>query len=148
MTTATERYQEARKARDEAEAACKESAKLAFAEQSASIFEAHPVLTKFRWTQCTPYFNDGDACTFSAHTDYPSIYFANIEDDDVEEFSTWQIRKKQEKGEPLTDHESAGMAVVELLRQFSDDDYEQMFGDHVEVEVTRNGVEVEEYSHD
>src|SRR5688572_30748584 len=31
------------------------------------MFEKHPDLISLRWTQYTPYFNDGDACTFSVH---------------------------------------------------------------------------------
>lgn len=28
---------------------------------------AHPKVSKVRWTQYTPYFNDGEACEFSSH---------------------------------------------------------------------------------
>ena len=31
-----------------------------------------PRIQAISWTQYTPYFNDGDSCTFSAHTSYPS----------------------------------------------------------------------------
>lgn len=50
----------------------KESSKL-IAKGFKEIFKKHPELESFSWTQYTPYFNDGDECVFSAHTDYISI---------------------------------------------------------------------------
>lgn len=38
--------------------------------------------------------------------------------------------------------------LMEGLQQIPEEAYEQMFGDHVQVVVTRDGVEVEEYEHD
>lgn len=32
------------------------------------FFEKNPDIKSFGWTQYTPYFNDGDTCTFSANT--------------------------------------------------------------------------------
>lgn len=42
------------------------------------IFKDHKDFHSFSWVQYTPYWNDGDTCTFSAHTD--SIYIDDIED--------------------------------------------------------------------
>jgi hypothetical protein len=50
----------------------KESSKL-ISKGFKEIFKKHPELESFSWTQYTPYFNDGDECVFSAHTDYISI---------------------------------------------------------------------------
>jgi hypothetical protein len=39
--------------------------------------------------------------------------------------------------------------VDELLSMFEDEDLRQMFGDHAEINVYRNGqIDVDEYSHD
>lgn len=43
------------------------------------IFEKNPDFTSFSWTQYTPYWNDGDSCEFSAHTDY--VYIDDEEDE-------------------------------------------------------------------
>lgn len=50
----------------------KESSKL-ISKGFKEVFKKHPDLKSFSWTQYTPYFNDGDECVFSAHTDYISI---------------------------------------------------------------------------
>ncbi len=50
----------------------KESSKL-ISKGFKEVFKNHPELKSFSWTQYTPYFNDGDECVFSAHTDYISI---------------------------------------------------------------------------
>jgi hypothetical protein len=35
------------------------------------IFDKHPALSSFGWTQYTPYFNDGEACYFGVQADEP-----------------------------------------------------------------------------
>lgn len=42
-----------------------EQGKEALKEAFKEFFAAHPEATAVVWTQYTPYFNDGDACTFS-----------------------------------------------------------------------------------
>jgi hypothetical protein len=60
---------------------CQELFKLSYQE----IFDNNPDFNSFSWTQYTPYFNDGDPCDFSAHTDYIRI------DDDEEETSLYEL---------------------------------------------------------
>ena len=38
-----------------------------FTDLTKTIFEDHPKLESFGWSQYTPYFNDGETCTFSAN---------------------------------------------------------------------------------
>lgn len=149
-----------------------EQSKALFEELVPEIFKEHPKLKSFSWTQYTPYFNDGDTCSFRAYTDDPRIqfgdeeereeyYFANTErvptGNTVEDRYDWRTPKRQipemvEVKKVHTPEEleknSAYTAVRDLLSTFEETDYEQMFGDHVEVIVTPDGVEVEEYSHD
>lgn len=159
MSEAMHRFQEAKRLMSEQRTAAQEVCKLAFNEACAEVFAAHPLLRQFAWSQYTPYFNDGDECVFGANTDYPSIWFGKLapygdegKDDDADsgdEFSDYTPRKKIERGDSLTPQESAGMAVIELLGQFDEDDYKECFGDHARVVVRRDsGIEVEEYSHD
>ena len=37
------------------------------------LFENYPDVEAVRWTQYTPYFNDGDTCTFSVHDGYVKL---------------------------------------------------------------------------
>lgn len=50
-----------------------ETAKTAFNEMAEDLFTDNPTLVAFGWQQYTPYFNDGDVCTFRCNTDYPTL---------------------------------------------------------------------------
>lgn len=128
-----------------------EDGKNLFLAASAEIFAANPQLVSYSWKQYTPYFNDGDSCEFSANTEYFNVKVSSDpaaadedEDEDDDEFSTWGLDKKAN----LSPKEKAGLAIGDLLELFEDDDYQMMFGDHVKVTVTVDGVEVDEYQHD
>jgi len=135
--------------------------KIAFKEMSAEVFKANPTLVSFGWSQCTPYFNDGDACVFSAASEYPSVTFkaadgtivkhdenyGNLvvldENDDETEISDEDYPKYQKQIDKLT------RPVVKFLGNFDDDDFLAMFDDHKEITVNRNGkIEVNDYEHD
>jgi hypothetical protein len=49
------------------------------------LFAQAPKLKSVSWTQYTPYFNDGDTCEFSAHTDDLAINGASHYDEDDED---------------------------------------------------------------
>lgn len=112
-----------------------------FKEISADIFTEYPDLISFGWTQYTPYFNDGDPCTFSARTDCPKIHVQgeSEEDEDGEDFYSANDQSHRAR---------VWRSVQGLLEQFDNDDMEMLFGDHCQVTVKRDGVEVEKYSHD
>ncbi len=128
----------------------KEMAKGAFEEGCSALFEQFPNLVGFSWTQYTPYFNDGDTCTFGCHASDPNIWFKDdLSQDDEEDFDEDGAYFSEYDYEDKTDPKClAGMAVVEFLTAFDDELMLSMFDDHCKVTVTRNGVDVEEYSHD
>jgi hypothetical protein len=149
----------------------KEIAKLkAEAQQMASdafdsfckeIFEKHPKVESFGWSQYTPYFNDGDTCTFSANTDYISINGEYVDDSkwvsktNVTNWGTWNRELKVYEGRtevPNLDYNEdlskASDEIVEFLSNFDNDFYITRFGDHAEITVTPDGVDVDEYEHD
>lgn len=64
----------------------KDSEKL-FKMSCKEIFEKNPGFNSFAWTQYTPYWNDGDSCEFSAHTDYLYI------NDEEEESDLYNVEK-------------------------------------------------------
>jgi hypothetical protein len=145
-----QRFNELQQERRVLEARMRELAKGAFSEAAAELFASHPNLLGFGWRQYTPYFNDGDACTFSAHTDYPTVWYRDADGNEVEsdENARWTIqwRAKQGQANPVLD--PLALAVIEFLERFGDDTYEDLFGDHCEVRVRPTGTTVEPYDHD
>lgn len=126
-----------------------------FLEQSKELFKENPNLVKFAWHQYTPYFNDGDPCVFRASLEYPSVLLIGdvVKDEDgnpLPEYDEdlWMDEEsyfsKDDKSEPA----KICRNVIAFLGQFDDDDVEEFFGDHCQVIVSRDGIEVESYSHD
>lgn len=117
-----------------------------FQEDVKVLFEQNPDLHSFQWTQYTDFFNDGEPCTFGVHrwdwcvNDSPSEY--DEVDEDVENaphpsgLTGEQLEKLLEKLEKK---------VSTFMSAYSDDDLEDMFGDHVRVHVRRDGVTTETY---
>lgn len=149
----------------------KEIAKLkAEAQQMASdafdsfckeIFEKHTKVESFGWSQYTPYFNDGDTCTFSANTDCISINGEYVDDSNwvsetnITNYGNWNREKKVYEGRtevPNLDYDSELVKgcdeISEFLRNFENDFYITRFGDHAQITVTKDGVDVDEYDHD
>lgn len=110
-----------------------------FLDQSKELFENNKNLDSFGWNQYTPYYNDGESCTFSANTDYP---FVNIVGEENQDEDSWY---KDDDNSPQA---ITWRNVKSFLNQFSDTDLEMMFGDHVSIRVTEKEVLVEEYEHD
>lgn len=90
------------------------------------IFEKHPTLDSFAWTQYSPYFNDGEPCIFRVH---------GI--NEINEEYTYNS-KYSFKEELEIRHESVPK-----------DYYERMFGDGYKITVRSNGtIDIEDYDHD
>ena len=109
--------------------------------------------------QYTPYFNDGDACTFRVG----DIVFSNIDPSDVDlirwgeydgddesvfVYPTWS--KEEREKVPLTDEQKAILdSFVDVCSSGAFEDVMLLtFEDHVRVVGTKDGFEVEEYEHD
>lgn len=124
-----------------------------FKHEIARILEWFPTIKTIEWTQYTPWWNDGDPCTFSVH------------DPEINGHAKWAWRTIREafKGAhaerewaqgAVKDHREeleAGVnyeQVFDFLGAFGHDCYLSMFGDHAKVVITRDGITVEEYSHD
>lgn len=135
-------FQNAKAQMKEFQEKMKQEGKDFFLKISKELFEQNPKLIKFGWIQYTPYYNDGDPCEFSAHVDYPKML---IDGEDESEFDEERWCSRDEKE---TEASQICDKVTEFLSQFDDEDMELLFGDHCEVIVTREGVEVESYDHD
>lgn len=134
------RYVEIRKKIQEAKDRALEEAKVLFQDMSQDVFNRYPDMSSFGWVQYTPYFNDGDPCYFSAHTD---SYAIRINEDWMES-DEWDENEEARGAKVLPEPEE----ISAMLSVFDDSDLESMFGDHVEIQVTRGGVNVYGYSHD
>lgn len=123
------------------------------------IFEQNPKLESLSWTQYTPYFNDGDECTFSVNSDYFEMVYDGQEMDDVH-YSGVKWNKETGKcdkvppyvrgygGEGVHFDESTeeGVGVLaavkglqELLVGLGDDLCLAIWGNHMRVTLSREG---------
>lgn len=135
----------------------------------------HPSVHLFGWKQYTPYFNDGDICEFGA-SDFYLITTSDV--DQYEELLEDDPYMVQEVFDPHSDHPTLGGRPYhwdEVTRKGHFGDYEgpdkdlyehamalsgvinngsaegvllTLFGDHCTVVVTKQKIEIEEYSHD
>ena len=119
-----------------------------FKEGTEEIFAENPDLVSFRWTQYTPYFNDGEPCYFGVN-DYLDVKFADgtlLEDWDT---SSQKYATEYESDYDGTEEQmSTATAAAELVSSIPEEVLEKIFGDHAEVTVYRDRIEVEEYEHD
>lgn len=132
-----------------------------FTDLTKTIFEDHPKLESFGWSQYTPYFNDGETCTFSVNTDYiyingqPADEADWINETKITNYGTWNREKRQYEGRIEVanldyDPELAKITdeVKEFLSNFDEDFFLSQFGDHAEITITAEGVSVDECEHD
>lgn len=113
----------------------------------------HPLVEAVKWRQYTPYFNDGDACVFSAYGASVRLVGGDDEAGDYEDgfYTPWDIGYYSET------KDIPGVEEVRALLRALDDEIEsgahdiilnEKFGDPAEVIATEGGFEVEFYEHD
>ena len=127
-----------------------------FMETLKSFFELNPGINALRWTQYTPYFNDGDACVFGVG----DVYFTNAKDEQLNDVNSWGEYEGDDEdvwaesymtylsGKEGVDVTSCDFISDMINSSEMKDIMEQMFGDHVCVTVTRNGIVIDDYEHD
>ncbi len=155
-----------------------EANKEVFSESAKELFEKFPKLDWFEWTQYTPYFNDGDECTFSVNAEDNQVWINGLEcENGGFYFSTtkWskdssgkssyidktdeEILSEEFNSDEGTTFRDLDMTVSEIVKlkhaipafvQSFDEDYlKEAFGDHTSVKMHRDGtVENDEYEHD
>lgn len=130
-----------------------------------------PLFAVVGWTQYTPYFNDGDSCEFSVHTPW----FATVhESEDAQEeaqyddaltvgygkhptlghtpYSYRVLRRQGREDAYVGNHPKSYARAVALHDAMEsgafDDVLLDAFGDHAQVKVTREKIEVDGYDHD
>jgi len=126
------------------------------------VFEKYPKLLSFSWNQYTPYFNDGDECTFSVNTDslIPDFTDESAEDHDYEYSkgdSIWNTKTKKYDHAPLSDEKKlnneAYDELVEIVNAIDDDTMKATYGNHITVTVSKNEdgtlkTSTDDYEHD
>lgn len=98
------------------------------------VFDAVPDLESIQIIQYTPYFMDGDACEFSVH----SVSFYNEEEPDTDCDYDFESPSEQQ-------------VLKDALQGFiysNQDLMREMYGDHAEITITREGTVVSELEHD
>lgn len=120
-----------------------------------------PGFVAVKWRQYTPYFNDGDVCEFSVSE--PSIRFAEFDEEcgDYEDgFKTsYDLRSRETYDRETGKWVPKGGAdprytpeVAELLSAIEGGPFENAlydaFGDHAQVTVFPDRIEVETYEHE
>lgn len=137
-----------------------------------NFFKENPEVKAIRWTQYTPYFNDGDECVFGVNE--PSFFVGEFDSkkeydyDEIEELEQvvfkpgdWIYQSAKEKTDDpwysnlIKQYENQRKGLAEAseslknLLERNDEVMEQVFGNHVEVTVVpgKDPI-VEEYEHD
>lgn len=125
------------------------------------VFNEVPKITHIKWTQYTPYFNDGETCEFSVRS--PEFFTDEMwkeyeEDDYAEGFNFWHwnndkfhpdsstVKYILEAGLSLDDAKL--LFEVSSLIKNNKDFMQELFGDHVQITVDKDGITVDEYDHD
>jgi hypothetical protein len=129
------------------------AAQESFKEYLKEFFDANPEIKVIKWQQYTPYFNDGDECVFNVH----DVTFSNSDADNV---SAWGELNEEREGEfafqgtwGMPDEMKAKKDVYDNLNGIicsseMQDIMRAMFGDHVTVSCTREGIDVDDCEHD
>ena len=136
------------------------------------LFDEYPLVTAVHFTAYTPFFNDGEECTFSSHHDdcgfngYESYSddkdssvtdaFGDVEGENILHNSRETIYVKGENGKwgnvnnPNFNalHKKAVEDFRSALNAVGDDEWKELVGDHCIVMIDRKGIHVEEYEHD
>lgn len=120
-----------------------------------------PTIKAFGWTQYTPYFNDGEPCEFGVGTPWFVGADEEVDLDEVDtynhELSSWgdghpSLGKRTRDGTYTGSNEASYDRAKALSDALEAGEFEDVlleaFGDHAAVRVTRDGITVDEYSHD
>lgn len=125
------------------------------------FFAKHPRAGCIRWEQYTPYFNDGDTCTFGVGewTVHRAVEDATDEDGDYVDLSgrclyheltgrSWEPGYEERVAARSADDVAFIADFEALLAACSEELLLAVLGDHVQVVATADGFTVEDYDHE
>lgn len=123
------------------------------------LFEKYPEVKSLQFTAYTPYFNDGEECTYSCRAG--DCEFNNYEeygdDEDISELIDVAHRARKEiwkNGDykPNPDYDPRMEKCVDEFHEFlgaiPDENWKEIVGDHVKVNITPDGIDTDDYEHD
>jgi hypothetical protein len=139
-------------------AICGEAGK-AIKDAIQGFLNKYPQVYALRWCQYTPYFNDGDPCTFRVCDPYVRFVSQPTLEDDFEEYEDdwgdyawgiqWRVREGKDVTEGATIELADDLKALNTLFDANEDSMEEIFGGHVEVIVRRGqDAEIRDYNHD
>ena len=113
-----------------------------------NFFEAFPMIKTVHWTHYTPYFNDGEECTFTIGEIYFTVTLYNdLEDyngeDDDGNIDTWGFNR--EDGIQTPESLKKGIKTLQSIINNNEDIMRAMFDNYVWVRAHKDGFEVDEY---
>ena len=126
------------------------------------VFEKYPKLLSFSWNQYTPYFNDGDECTFHVNTDslIPDFTDESAEDHDYDYSKgdrVWNKKTHQYDDLPVSDEKKSNNEAYDelyaIVSAIDDDTMKATYGNHITVTVSKNEdgtlkTSTDDYEHD
>jgi hypothetical protein len=142
-----------------------------FKDTMKEFFDKNPGITALKWTQYTPYFNDGDPCVFNVN----DVTFTNATEDELDNVTAWGeyegedesvwvsqniayvlnsgSKYYQEEAAKIRaaggfDEDSCDLIDKVIRSDEMEDIMKEMFGDHVVITATRDGFDVDDYEHD
>lgn len=122
------------------------------------LFEKYPNLEAFRFRCYTPYFNDGDPCTYTVDT-YPDLLFRDrvVVYNNDEDSDGWTSSDSCYSSDDSSDKTAVKVKKIhneieKYLSSIPEDIIEGIFGDHVEITIrSKKGKIISEsvdYDHD
>jgi hypothetical protein len=97
------------------------------AQNFKELFEKYPKLETISWSQYTPYFNDGEECIFRSNHKYADIEGTELSD---------------------KEHDVIEEEIKQFMNQLDNELLKNLFGDHVQLVVSKEGISVEDYDHE
>lgn len=112
-----------------------------------ALAEFIPEGCSVKWNQYTPYFNDGDRCTFRAGDPTIGLVDSDVDCEDSTRVDLWFVEGYEDTVPGLT--KDALIALEALWKEIPEDMLLQAFGDHVKITVLHDGTwSVDDYDHD
>lgn len=155
MTTITETTEAVSKRLDELRTQMKNEGREALQAVFRQLFEQFPQIKTVYWAQYTPYFNDGDACTFRINEvnfspveweDIDGPYFGEeADEEDQQDFSITTYRGSDHR---VTPEMEAAMEAVSKFLNAIEDQLPEIYRDHSWVRVHKDGAVVKDHNHD
>ena len=119
-------------------------AKEKLSESFKEVFEKYPEIESIKWQQYTPYFNDGDECIFRVCDTTVTVAGKEIEG----YISKWAMEYDKELEDFLYLNSVLTLINKTVASGSFEDVLKEMFGEHSEITVTKEGIQVEEYDHE